>query len=62
MEIFSLPRMAPEVERQGGILGDRPIRDRLLGWDSSRPDHVKDLWRQIEREQPETIWLCSECK
>eukprot|EP00959_Pyramimonas_sp_CCMP1952_P355013 7436698-Pyramimonas_sp.AAC.1 len=54
--------MAPEVKRRGGTLGGRPSCDRLLGWGSSRPDHARDLWRQIEQEQPETIWLCSECK
>eukprot|EP00959_Pyramimonas_sp_CCMP1952_P403824 8462170-Pyramimonas_sp.AAC.1 len=62
MEVFSPPRVAPEVERRGAPLGERPSCDRLLGWDSSNPKHVQDLWGQIEREEPETIWLCPECK
>eukprot|EP00959_Pyramimonas_sp_CCMP1952_P407958 8549466-Pyramimonas_sp.AAC.1 len=35
MEVFSPPRMAPEVERRGAPLGERPSCDRLLGREPS---------------------------
>eukprot|EP00959_Pyramimonas_sp_CCMP1952_P427583 8955142-Pyramimonas_sp.AAC.1 len=60
MEVFLPPRMAPEVERLGAPLGERPSCNRLLGRDSSRPECVADVWGQIEREGPETLWLRSE--
>eukprot|EP00959_Pyramimonas_sp_CCMP1952_P235670 4925139-Pyramimonas_sp.AAC.1 len=62
LEIFSPPRIAPEVDRKGGTLGERSSLDRLTGWDSLRPSHARDLWTQIEQEEPEMIWMSSECR
>eukprot|EP00959_Pyramimonas_sp_CCMP1952_P195554 4088694-Pyramimonas_sp.AAC.1 len=62
MEVFSPPRIAPEVEKRGGRLGSSASFDRLTGWDSGIKEHVRHLWREIKKNDPETIWLSSECK
>eukprot|EP00959_Pyramimonas_sp_CCMP1952_P420218 8801564-Pyramimonas_sp.AAC.1 len=62
MEIFSPPRVAPEVEKAGAPLGERASWDLRQGWDSSNRRDVKRLWAQLKIDKPETVWLCSECR
>jgi hypothetical protein len=61
-EVFSPPRIAPEVAKAGAPLGARASWDLRQGWDSSRRTDVRELWRHLKEDKPETVWLCPECR
>ena len=62
VEIFSPPRFVPELEKRGVPIGERASFDKRLGWDSRRPESVRELWRTLRRDRPQVAWLCPECR
>eukprot|EP00959_Pyramimonas_sp_CCMP1952_P014661 310600-Pyramimonas_sp.AAC.1 len=54
--------MAPDVAKLGAPVAPESSWGLKTGWDASKPSEVRRLRRQIEAEEPETIWLCPECR
>ena len=58
-EVFSPPRIASEGEKRG--FESVGSFDLQTGWDLSRPDDRRQMWRQLHDQKPLLIVLCPPC-
>ena len=58
-EVFSPPRVALEASKRGLKAGSSI--DLKTGWDLSKAEDRKDMWRTLKKEKPSLLVLCPPC-
>ncbi len=58
-EVYSPPRVAAEASRHGMKAGSS--FDLKTGWDLSKAEDRKDMWRSLKEEKPSLLVLCPPC-
>ena len=59
-EVFCPPRITKLLRKRGYDVGTS--FDLQTGWDLSKPEERKAMWKALREEQPEVILVCPPCK
>ena len=59
-EVFCPPRITKILRKRGYDVGTS--FDLLTGWDLSKPEERKAMWKALREERPEVILACPPCK
>ena len=59
-EVFCPPRITKLLRKRGYDVGTS--FDLQTGWDLSKPEERKAMWKALREEQPEVILACPPCK
>ena len=59
-EVFCPPRVTKILKEKGYQVGTS--FDLVTGWDLSRPEDRKAMWKALRAEQPEVILACPPCR